>query len=267
MNLTYFDNNKIPHIVEEYFELSFSDSSVPFQSLILPLEFTNITHIIKGDQKSVFRKKETQLEDLMLSGQFFRSYQFIVNSESKSFGISFHPTALYKILQTDISKFENKHVLLKDYNTDFYNSISTVLKSSNSSKKIAQKLSVFFGTYPLKNDKNTEHIDNAIKQIKAKEGLLNVGEIVDELLISQKTLETQFKKIVGLTPGKYIRKYRFLKLMKKYQSQVINLKDLIYMYNYYDQSHFTKDFTLFMKETPKAYFKKEYPLIKKYLKE
>ena len=55
--------------------------------------------------------------------------------------------------------------------------------------------------------------------------------------------------------------------MKKYQSQVINLKDLIYMYNYYDQSHFTKDFTLFMKETPKAYFKKEYPLIKKYLKE
>ncbi|MBR9916006.1 MAG: AraC family transcriptional regulator [Algicola sp.] len=78
-------------------------------------------------------------------------------------------------------------------------------------------------------------------------------------------MENQFKKIVGLTPGKYIRLYRFLKLMRKHESHEIDLNDLILMYNYYDRSHFTKDFKLFMRQSPKTYFKNNNLLLNEYL--
>ncbi|WP_452597659.1 helix-turn-helix domain-containing protein, partial [Pontimicrobium sp. MEBiC01747] len=73
--------------------------------------------------------------------------------------------------------------------------------------------------------------------------------------------------IVGVTPGKYIKLYRFLKLMRKYASKPIKFKDLIFMYDYYDESHFLKEFKLFMKESPKEYFKKDNTFMKEYLKE
>ena len=50
--------------------------------------------------------------------------------------------------------------------------------------------------------------------------------------------------------------------MRKYESQEIAIKDLMFMFDYYDRSHFSRDFKLFMNETPKSYFKKDYPLLK-----
>ena len=55
--------------------------------------------------------------------------------------------------------------------------------------------------------------------------------------------------------------------MRKYASKSVKIKDLIFMYDYYDESHFSKEFKLFMKSSPKEYFKKDNPFLKEYLKE
>lgn len=266
MNLNYFDTDKINHLVEQIFELTFSSDAVPFQTTIMPLEYSNLTYIASGKPKTVNKQTETTLENLMVTGQFFRSYQYYVDIPSKSFGLSFHPTALYKLLHTDISKLENKHVPLKQFHRAFYDQIIPIFENDITCKDFVKKLKIFLAKATLTITKDTDTIDKAINLIREKEGLLTINELLNDILISQKSLELQFKKIVGITPGKYIRKYRFLKLMRKFESQEIELKDLIYMYNYYDQSHFSKDFKLFMKESPTSYFKKEYPLIKEYLK-
>ncbi len=53
--------------------------------------------------------------------------------------------------------------------------------------------------------------------------------------------------------------------MSKYESKEIDLNDLIHMYDYYDRSHFTKDFILFMRQSPKTYFNTNNPLLNEYL--
>ncbi|WP_299334498.1 helix-turn-helix domain-containing protein [uncultured Psychroserpens sp.] len=261
MTLTYFDHS-VPHLIEEYYQLSFSENAVPFQSTVLPVGFTHITHLFYGKQKAILNSKEMPLQDTIISGQFFRSYQLHCASESMSFGISFHPTALFKILNTDVSKLDNKHMALSEFHPEFHAKIQSVFSNFSSPESMVKHLNKFFSDIKLTTNKNTENIDIAINLIKNKEGLLSVQEILEHLNISQKTLETQFKKIVGLTPGKYVRLYRFLKLMRKYESQEIAIKDLMFMFDYYDRSHFSKDFKLFMSETPKSYFKKDYPLLK-----
>ncbi|WP_460219616.1 helix-turn-helix domain-containing protein [Psychroserpens sp. MEBiC05023] len=261
MTLNYFDNS-VPHLVEEYYQLSFDDNTVPFQSTILPIGLTHLTHIFYGEQKAVLNSNEMPLKSTIISGQFFRSYQLHCMSASMSFGISFHPTALFKILNTDISKLENKHISLQEFQPEFYTKIKPVFESFSEPKKIVKNLDKCISSLNLTTNKNTKNIDIAIDLIKNKEGLLSINEILDHINISQKTLETQFKKIVGLTPGKYVRLFRFIKLMRKYESQEIAIKDLMYMFDYYDRSHFSKDFKLFMNESPKSYFKKDYPLMK-----
>ena len=120
---------------------------------------------------------------------------------------------------------------------------------------------------PLIENRNTTAIDKVIDIIHEKEGMLSVNELLGNIPFGQKTLETQFKKIVGLTPSKYIRLHRFLNLMRQFEKNTLSLKDLIYMYDYYDESHFNRDFKSFTSKTPKQFFKNEYVIVKEALKQ
>lgn len=266
MNLTYYNTDNVSHLIDEYFSLTLSEDIVPFKTIILPIATTNITNIFYGSQKSIVNKSTSVLKGLVLSGQFFRSYELIVNTKSYSFGISFHPTAFYKILNTDISQFTNKHLPLKSIDSNLYNILNSILSTTLNPADIAKEISLAINKLPLTIDKSTKSIDSIISLIREKEGLLTIHDILNNIDYCQKTLENLFKKIVGTTPGRYIKLYRFLNLMRKYESKEIELNDLIYMYNYYDHSHFAKDFKLFMNVTTKDYFNKDYPLLKEYLK-
>lgn len=265
MNLTYFDTKGVEHLVEEYFNLSFNKEDIPFKSKILPIGLTHIFYIETGKQKVIVDTTETPMEGLMVTGQYFRSYIFSTNTITSSIGASLHPTTLYKLLNTDISKLKNKHLPLNAINSSLNDKLVRLFETHKTSNHLFTKLNDFFLNTSLTINKDTDYIDNVINLIRSKDGLLDIKDIVEQTHVSQKTLETHFKKIVGLTPGKYVRLYRFLKLIRKYESQELKLNDLIYMYDYYDQSHFNKDFKLFMLESPKSYFKKDYPLLKKYL--
>ncbi|ARV06039.1 hypothetical protein BTO04_04685 [Polaribacter sp. SA4-10] len=266
MEHTYFDSNKVPNLIEEYFDLSFSESDLPFKSVIIPLGVTHLFYIGTGVQKVTFDGNETSMKGLMVTGQYFRSYYFSTDSITSSKGANLHPTALHKLLNIDVSKLENKHAPLSQINKTFHNELLLIFKDSKDSNDLISNLNLFFLKMSLHITKNTKQIDQAISLIREKNGLLSVQDIVDEISMSQKSLEVHFKKIVGLTPGRYIRQYRFLNLMKKYLSKEIKLRDLIYNYNYYDSSHFSKDFKLFMNQDLKTFFKEDYPLLKTYLK-
>ncbi|WP_452229391.1 MULTISPECIES: helix-turn-helix domain-containing protein [unclassified Lacinutrix] len=266
MQLTYFENEKTSPLVDQYFELLFGKDAIPFQSTILPSGNSIITYIFTPGQKAIVKNKEIPLNKLTLSGLFYQSYKLAVNELGTSFGITLHPTALHKILNIDVYQIKNKHIPLHEISVDFSKKLNNIFQDYKTPKKAVHEIEVLLNESPLTINQNTILIDKAIDLIRDSEGLIPIDKILFETNISQKTLETQFKKIVGITPGKYIRSYRFIKLLKKYENNEIDLKDLIYMYNYYDSSHFNKDFKLFMNESPTSFFKKENDLIKKVLK-
>jgi AraC-like DNA-binding protein len=266
MNHKYFESNEVTHLIEKYFYLSFSENDLPFKSTVLPIGLTHLFYIGTGNQKVTVNGNETLLKGLMITGQYFRSYNFSTNSITTSLGANLHPTALHKLLNIDVSKLKNTHAPLLQINKIFHDKLLSVFEDSKDSNELVCNLNSFLLNIPLNINKNTKQIDRAISLIREKDGLLSVIDIVDEILISQKSLEIYFKKIVGLTPGRYIRQFRFLNLMKKYLSKEIELKDLINIYNYYDSSHFAKDFKLFMNQNLKSFFKQDYTLIEKLIR-
>jgi len=263
MKLEYFESS-CPFLVEEYYKLSLSKNDIPLESTIMPLGMVHITYNFGVEQKAIVGTREISLKGLMITGQLLNSYQFVSKCTGNSLGLSLHPTALHKILNIDVSKLENGHFLLKDVSSAFHDLLNPLfIKYHNDNDHLAlfNDIDDVLNSTNLTINKQTEYVDMVIAKILQKEGMISIDGLLAEIKVSQKTLETQFKKIVGLTPGKYIRLIRFLHLMKKYESDEIGLKDLIYMYDYYDHSHFNKDFKMYMQESPRSYFKKEYPLV------
>ncbi|QTD37759.1 AraC family transcriptional regulator [Polaribacter batillariae] len=267
MKLKYYITGNASHLVEEFYNISYSEKIVPLKSIIIPMGFSSLAFPYSSNQYFYQNKKRRDFKKLTLVGQFYKSYEMCIDSPGFCCGISFKPTTLYKLINLDISQFTNNYV-------DFY-SVKPILskkleglfiKYKNNSEQLFKELANFLNLLPLTENKDTIIIDGVIEEIHKKEGLLSVLEIMETVPFCQKTLETQFKKMVGLTPGKYIRLRRFLSLMKKYEKEQINLKDLIYMYNYYDESHFSKDFKLFTNKIFKKYFKKDYLIVKEALK-
>lgn len=266
MRLKYYESEKVNNLVEESFHLSFEESDLPFESTILPICSTAITFIFKNQHRFIYKKKETEHSGLIVSGQFYDSYKLTINKKGHSFGILLHPTALYKLTGLDISTIKNKHLPLKNFSTDLFEIFNPIfVQNENNGKYLVDKLNGIINHFILNKDPYLPLIDDAINLIHTKEGMLNNYELLEGKNASKRNFETQFKKIVGLTPGRYIKLYRFVKLMRKYESGTIKTKDLLYMYNYYDHSHFYKDFKRFMNQSPRDYFKTDHALLNQYL--
>jgi AraC-like DNA-binding protein len=268
MEFKYLEENCKHPLIDHFYQLKINETDLPFKTLIIPLGQNNITYVFnKNNQIAKIKNKEIFYKDLVVTGLITGSYHIEINSESDNIGFAMKPTALYKIFKRDISEFNNKHTQLNLIDINIHNIFNKAFLENRLDKNaMIQAVYKIFDNLKLSDDINLQHIDKCIAVINKKEGLLKVNDLLNLVPFSQKSLEVQFKRIVGITPGKYIKQFRFTRLIQKYTSGKYNISDLLYMFNYYDKSHFYKDFKLFVGQTPNAYFKENYPLIKEYLR-
>ena len=265
MNFRYIECTNTNQLVQNFFELTVDQSSIPLKSKVIP---TAQSHIIYTNTpiQTECNKVTYNSNGLVVLGQSYKSYVVKATNPYFNFGINFHPTALYKILKTDISKLTDKHVSLSEIDNKLYTLLSPIFKENLKGTALAKRIENQLQKLEVYESKNTKLVDEAVKLIYKKEGKINVEELLKTFPISQKHLEVQFKKTIGLTPLKFIKLYRFLSLMKQYESKKTSITQLIDYYAYYDLSHFTKDFKLFMNQKPSDYFKSENIFLNNYLK-
>ena len=98
-------------------------------------------------------------------------------------------------------------------------------------------------------------IRSTVETILAGKGRLSVDELSKRININRRQLERKFTSTIGLSPkqlSKTIRLQAAIKMLlnKKYAS----LTTLAHAGEYYDQSHFIKDFKEFTGLTPKEFY-------------
>lgn len=81
-------------------------------------------------------------------------------------------------------------------------------------------------------------------------------DIAAELNISEKTLNRLFHKYVGCSPKNFKKIYRFRGAINDYNLKDFNLTQLCLENEYYDSSHFVKEFKKLTGEKPSSYFNK-----------
>lgn len=99
----------------------------------------------------------------------------------------------------------------------------------------------------------------AVRKIKESRGTIRIRELQQSLCISASPFEKRFRKAIGISPKKFASIVRFNTVLQNLPGNNL-LTDITYHNNFFDQSHFIKDFKQFTGTTPKN-FKVQLPSI------
>jgi AraC-like DNA-binding protein len=97
-------------------------------------------------------------------------------------------------------------------------------------------------------------VHHAITEIGHRHGALSIRALCDQLGISQNYLGAQFKQFVGVPPKEAARFSRFAHALRLIDvAQPVDLTWIAHQSQFYDQSHFNKDFVAFTGLSPSEY--------------
>jgi AraC-like DNA-binding protein len=96
-------------------------------------------------------------------------------------------------------------------------------------------------------------IHNAVQQLKAANGMINMKALAKGLYISQDAFEKRFRWLIGTSPKRFATIVRLKNMIDTYP-QGGSLTAAAHAAGYFDQAHFIKDFKSFTGKTPQVFF-------------
>lgn len=189
---------------------------------------------------------------------------FLIEAEKNCSWISVElPTHLFHKI-TDLNAKDSRNNLFNLYNLlpkELLDKIYLKLKYENNIDVITTIFEEELAPY-WKNWCSPSKSTPVIDYIFDKKGLLNTKELSTIFPYSKKTLERIFAKEVGASPYNFTCLVRFNNIIRDLQNNLYDsLEDLTTVYNYYDKSHFEKDFKKFLGQSSKSYSNNFNPLL------
>lgn len=102
-------------------------------------------------------------------------------------------------------------------------------------------------------DRFDPEIQAAVALIAQAQTTPRVDELAQQLGLSQSALERRFRRIVGLSPRKFVSLVRFRQALQIHSTGA-DLTTVAHAAGYYDQPHFSKEFKRFAGQAPQAFF-------------
>ena len=90
----------------------------------------------------------------------------------------------------------------------------------------------------------------AVSRISSSKGSIRVGQLAEESTLSRRQFERRFVERIGVSPKSLAQIVKFQHVLQSMKN-VERLTHLAYDAEYYDQSHFIKDFRKRSGATPK----------------
>lgn len=190
-----------------------------------------------------------------ISGQSIYSYKLSMKGDIRIAGIVFKPAGLSSFFGLAGYEYvEERADLFKAITHDYVKTYVEKIRNAGSAKDRAKMLEAFLlHHYKIHNPK-TDYIDEAANCMVAKNGMVDMQDLLKESHMSRRSFERKFFYKVGLSPKYYarIRRIGYVLLLTAGKKKV-NWPSVYYEAEFYDQAHFIKDFEEFTGRTPQQY--------------
>lgn len=166
------------------------------------------------------------------------------------FGINFRPTAFKTLFSVDTSELTDttldiEYLFSGQFREQLINTFNPNSIISLFSEQLLQR---------LPQHKQQRMIDESISLIMQKTTEINSEALSSQYNISKRQFQRQFKAYAGVCPETYIRIVKFQRSIYLLRNRKYDkLSDIAYQLNYADQSHFNREFKLFLGCTPKEF--------------
>lgn len=238
-----------------YFWVLESESEVSVNHKLLPV--CNVDMIFNFCPSPITYMNEngnTETKSVHLNGIHNKCFTIIQTGKLKVFGVSFHQAGLFPILKTPLSEVTDKTINADDIISAFTNEIMERAELANSDQdiiKIIENKIVDLLDYTLIPDISIYRI---LKLFNV-DNIVKVDDLCEKSGINRRTIERIFNKYIGVSPKLFVRINRFQKATKELHHSN-TLTSTAYDLNYFDQTHFIKDFKSFTGCTPSEFLNK-----------
>jgi AraC-like DNA-binding protein len=195
-----------------------------------------------------------------LSGMSSSFSDVSTRGETGMFSVSFLPAGACRFFNFPLGDIENRNLNLelvcrqeaRIVNEKLYHACSAEARTAIVEEFLLGKLKPYASP-------DFRMIQEGIRLIDRRQGLIRAEELGKTLLTTPRTLERKFSNMVGKSPKQFIRIVRFQHILNSVQgSKSMNFTRLAYDRGYFDQAHFINDFKIFTGMPPKEFFTK-YP--------
>ena len=170
------------------------------------------------------------------------------------YGVHFKPGGTYPFLRMPLSELSGQVVPLDSIWRTFADEIRERLLTAPSIKNGFQLFEQLLLARLSEAPPGLNLVQHAITEISQYHGALSIRTLSDRIGISQNHLGNQFKRFVGVPPKDVARFYRFANALHLIHSTpLMDLTSIAHQSQFYDQSHFNRDFLAFTGHSPSEY--------------
>lgn len=243
--------------VECYY--SWQSGDTPVTGLVVESPPTGFCSIVfnSGSPYMLQNKKHERLAvpQHFVAGQSIYSYKLFFNGPISLVGIVFKPAALATLFRLPTYEYtEERMDLAKVFVKRQVDELADRIRNAGSDEDKVKLLEAFVLHHYEKGKPQPDYIDKAANLIVETNGLLNVSDLMKDIYMSRRNFERRFFKKVGLSPKYYARIRRIGYLLNLIAGKKsVDWAALFSECEFYDRSHFIKDFLEFTGRTPQQY--------------
>jgi AraC-like DNA-binding protein len=244
--------------VQTYWEGTFNVSGEKnFSQSVLPNGCIELIVHLSNDHCLLARSagEWSHSPELTLLGLFEEPYKVHFGRSVNVFGIRFYPDGvrhIFGIPPTEfLATFEDGISVFGKRLYELCNNIRSLSSALERVRAADRFLTHELGEHALSYD--FTHL--AMKIIRATHGVINYGDLVSQIPISTRQLQREFKKIYGITVRSYIRLTRINAIHRHMLLSQSQHHPLPAELEFFDQSHFIREFKVFTGVPPMKFIK------------
>lgn len=239
-----------------------SDGTPPFsQERIIPDGASVLVFNFGNTVVSEAQKIQKDIQKTLFTGVFshFSNINYFPNQQHKQIGIIFKPAGSYPFIRKPIIEFKNLATETDVFDSKKFDEIHERLANEITIERRLFLLEKILLELLKKNFEETI-IPELITTIKVNPKM-TIEELVRKTGYSQQHLNRILGKYAGMNAKGFQKIFRINAAMQAMQNPSfdINLTDIAYQFNYFDQAHFIHDFKEMTGMTPKEYRTIQHP--------
>lgn len=254
----YKINYKVPQHLNRFVNcIMVDESDSPDSKSEIPIYADGYPGIMFQQSDNGFYQQPSnkKLSELFLYGQTITPFTLNAVGRFNFVVVQLYPFASKYLLNIDPKKLNDDCYDLMQLN---YIDINTYHKSLAAVSTIDEKVAIIYKLITELIEVNQipeeDAVQKAIQIILENNGLIKVSELVEQLFLTERTLERNFIAQVGLTPKQFAKIIQFqTSLNNLNESKSGRLTDVGQDTGFADQSHFIRTFKKYTGLTPSYY--------------
>jgi len=190
-----------------------------------------------------------------LIGQLTRPYVVEPKGDTGTFVVRFHPNGFLPFATMPIKEMENKPIPLEQLYGQKGSELEESILNANTTAERISIIEEFLLDYLTDLKTIDKIVKSIVDTIVTANGQISVADISKKNHIHRRQLARKFSSAIGLSPKQLSKTIRLQTTLKRLLTEErLKFTDLAYENEYFDQSHFIKDFKEFTGVSPKEFY-------------